>query len=161
MTDLRSRIECFLYLEARLMDEGRYGEWLALFTDDCTYWIPSNRDNADPQREISILFCNRPMLEAYVRRLAGGNAFAQAPPSRLRRIVGNVEIVETHSSEANLDVDLMANFALVEVRRNTQRLHAGQSRYTLAITDSVIAIRKKQVNLAGIDEPQDSITFLL
>jgi benzoate/toluate 1,2-dioxygenase beta subunit len=161
MTELRSRVESFLYLEARLMDEGRYGEWLALFTDDCNYWIPSNSDNADPQREVSILFCDRPMLEAYVRRLAGGRAFAQSPMSRLRRVVGNVEIDEAQSTDAGFDVELMANFVLVEIRCNTQRLHAGQSRYRLAVSDRAIAIRSKQVNLVGIDEPQESITFLL
>jgi 3-phenylpropionate/cinnamic acid dioxygenase small subunit len=161
MTDLRNRVESFLYLEARLMDEGRYGEWLELFSDDCNYWVPSNSNDTDPQREISILFCNRPMLEAYVRRLAGGKAFAQSPPSRLRRVVGNVEIIEARSTEASLDVELIANFVLVEIRRNTQRLHAGQSRYRLAISDCAIAIRSKQVDLVGIDEPQESITFLL
>jgi 3-phenylpropionate/cinnamic acid dioxygenase small subunit len=32
----------FIYREARLMDEHRYDEWLALWTDDAVYWVPSN-----------------------------------------------------------------------------------------------------------------------
>ena len=44
----RSKIENFLYHEARLMDEHAYADWLALFTGDARYWVPSNDDDADP-----------------------------------------------------------------------------------------------------------------
>ncbi|MGH7804230.1 MAG: aromatic-ring-hydroxylating dioxygenase subunit beta, partial [Candidatus Binatia bacterium] len=54
MTLDRAAVESFLYREARLMDTHRYDEWLALFDEDATYWIPSNRDDIDPRREVSI-----------------------------------------------------------------------------------------------------------
>ena len=41
-------IEAFLTWEARLMDEGRYAEWLDLWTDDAQYWVPCNDDDIDP-----------------------------------------------------------------------------------------------------------------
>jgi 3-phenylpropionate/cinnamic acid dioxygenase small subunit len=34
--------EQFLLHEARLLDEGRFDEWLALFTPDASYWVPSS-----------------------------------------------------------------------------------------------------------------------
>jgi 3-phenylpropionate/cinnamic acid dioxygenase small subunit len=38
----RNEIEEFLYLEARLMDEHRFDEWLSLWAlEDATYWIPA------------------------------------------------------------------------------------------------------------------------
>jgi hypothetical protein len=33
--------ERFLVFEASLLDEGRFNEWLALFTPDAWYWVPS------------------------------------------------------------------------------------------------------------------------
>ena len=33
--------ERFLIHEARLLDEARFDEWLALFTADAWYWVPS------------------------------------------------------------------------------------------------------------------------
>ena len=36
-------VEQFLYHEARLLDEQRLEEWLELFTDDATYWVPLMR----------------------------------------------------------------------------------------------------------------------
>src|SRR5262245_51119763 len=33
--------EQLLILEARLLDEARFDDWLALFTPDAWYWVPS------------------------------------------------------------------------------------------------------------------------
>ena len=33
--------EAFLVHEARLLDDGRFEEWLALFTTDAWYWVPA------------------------------------------------------------------------------------------------------------------------
>ncbi|HKC07898.1 MAG TPA: aromatic-ring-hydroxylating dioxygenase subunit beta, partial [Methylomirabilota bacterium] len=46
----------FLYREARLADEARYAEWLALWTDDAVYWVPASTDpDADPETRIKLL----------------------------------------------------------------------------------------------------------
>ena len=47
--DLR-RCEQFLLHEARLLDDGKFDDWLALFTPEAWYWVPSEPDQADPVR---------------------------------------------------------------------------------------------------------------
>lgn len=151
------RIEAFLYLEARLMDENRYLEWLELFADPCSYWIPSNEEDIDPKRHVSILYADRAMLEDHVRRLSEGKAFAQTPPSRMRRIVSNIEVEPRDDGLA-----VGANFLVTEVRKRTQRQHAGRSEYRLIDDGGAgLLIRAKKVLLVGIDEPQANVTFLL
>lgn len=164
MTDRQRDVEQFLFREARFMDEHRYDEWLALFTDDCRYWIPSNREDRDPAHHMSILYGDRTVLAAHVHRLTGGKAFAQSPQSRLRRIVSNVEVSEAEAPAERAgarDIEVGANFVIVEIRRHAQRVHAGRSLYRLADIDGSLRIRYKQVNLVGIDEPQENVTFLL
>lgn len=158
MSNLQHRVEQFLYREACLMDENRYEDWLALFTEDCLYWIPSNQEGADPTREVSILYGDYAMLENHVRRLSGGKAFAQSPPSRMRRIVANVEVDTANDTG---EIEAAANFVVFEIRLHAQRLHAGRSVYRLIEQNGDLAIRYKQINLVGIDEPQENITFLL
>src|ERR1700686_4876059 len=53
-------VEQFLYREARLLDERRFHEWLALFTDDVHYWMGA-RANRYPRssKAIAILSPNR------------------------------------------------------------------------------------------------------
>src|ERR1700761_4317217 len=37
-------VEDFLYTEADLLDQWRYGDWLELTTDDIRYWAPIRRN---------------------------------------------------------------------------------------------------------------------
>ena len=154
--DQKNKIEAFLFLEARLMDENRYSDWLELFADECEYWIPSNAEDIDPDKHVSIMYCDRPMLNMHVERLQQGKAFAQSPQSRLRRIVGNIEI----SGGADLR-QVEANFIIMEVRNHTQRVHGGRSQYELVQVVDEIRIKAKKVLLVGIDEHQESVTFLI
>ena len=40
---LQYEVEQFLYHEAALLDDRRFGEWLALIADDIHYWMPIRR----------------------------------------------------------------------------------------------------------------------
>src|SRR5437773_668151 len=42
------RCEQFLLHEARLLDEGKFDDWLALFTADGWYWVPSEPEQDNP-----------------------------------------------------------------------------------------------------------------
>ena len=44
----RPEAEDILYSEARLLDERRYDDWLAMLTADAVYWMPCNGDGVDP-----------------------------------------------------------------------------------------------------------------
>ncbi len=47
---MSNEIAAFLYLEARLVDEHRYKEWLSLWEESGTlYWVPCNDDDIDPR----------------------------------------------------------------------------------------------------------------
>ena len=55
MPTSRSAVEDFLYMEARLLDNRQFEEWMDLFTDDALYWVPAGRDDIDPSRHVSIV----------------------------------------------------------------------------------------------------------
>src|SRR5271168_5297421 len=90
-----SHCERFLLHEARLLDDGKFDEWLALFTPDAWYWVPSEPDQADPAETVSLIYDDRRLLETRVRRLASPRMYSQEPRSRTSRIVGNVSMEET------------------------------------------------------------------
>src|SRR5262249_21950845 len=83
----------FLYHEAELLDERRYHDWLALFTDDAEYWAPVRenvlgREVADELAgpdESAYFEDTKQTLEQRVRRLDTGTAWAETPPSRPQR----------------------------------------------------------------------------
>src|ERR1700732_1005903 len=84
------RCEQFLLHEARLLDDGKFDAWLALFTPEAWYWVPSEPDQADPVETVSLIYDDRRLLETRVRRLASPRMYSQEPRSRTSRIVRNV-----------------------------------------------------------------------
>src|SRR5271156_3346577 len=81
-------VEAFLFREARLMDSHAYDEWLALWTEDARYWLPT--DDAETAMRISLVNEDRAGLEDRVTRLKSGAHYAQDPRSRLSRVVANI-----------------------------------------------------------------------
>lgn len=153
----RLKVESFLYREARLMDENAYDEWLSLWTDDALYWVPCNRDDSDPLREISAIYDDRTRLQGRIDRLKSGVAYAQDPKSRMRRLISNIEIEDADNSE----LIVSSNFMLVELRRSKQDLFAGRTIHRLRPEDDSFRICHKKVLLVNNDEVIDNLTFLV
>jgi len=64
----------FVYKEARLADEARYAEWLALWTDDGVYWVPATTDPAaNPDTHLSHVYDNRGRIDTRVKLLQTGH----------------------------------------------------------------------------------------
>ena len=57
----------FIYRECQLADEGRWDEWEELLADDMHYWVPVNPEDADPDRDVSIINDNRSRLATRLR----------------------------------------------------------------------------------------------
>src|SRR5882672_11845035 len=98
-TEYRTAVE-FLYREARLADEARYAEWLALWTDDGVYWVPATTDpTADPQKHLSHIYDNRARLDTRVKLLQTGHRYSQEPASLMRRLISNIEVEAADNGE--------------------------------------------------------------
>jgi benzoate/toluate 1,2-dioxygenase beta subunit len=147
--------EQFLVHEARLLDEGRFDEWLALFTADAWYWVPAQPEQASPRDTISLIYDDRRLLETRVRRLASPRIYSQEPRSRTSRIVANVTIEQTAADGSACTV--RSKLQLLEYRRETQRLFGGTCLHRLVKGDDGIRIAWKRVDLVNCDAPHEGL----
>jgi 3-phenylpropionate/cinnamic acid dioxygenase small subunit len=147
------RCERFLLHEARLLDEGKFDDWLALFTPDAWYWVPSEPDQDNPHDTVSLIYDDRRLLETRVRRLASPRIYSQEPRSRTSRIVSNVSIEDSGNNACTV----RSKFLMIEYRRDSQRLFAGTAFHCLVQADGSILIASKRVNLVNCDAPLDGI----
>ena len=147
---------CVLFLEheARLLDEAKFDDWLALFTADAWYWVPSEPNQANPHDTVSLIYDDRRLLETRVRRLASPRMYSQEPRSRTSRIVANVTIEDAEGRAATV----RSKFLMIEYRREQQRLFAGTAWHRLVQLDGAIRIAWKRVDLVNCDAPLDGIT---
>jgi len=157
----RQAVVEFLYREGRLADEARYGEWLALWTDDPIYWVPASTDPAaDPDTRISHIYDNRARLETRIKLLQTGHRYSQVPASRMRRIISNIEV------EPGPDGRLVAgsNFVLAELSVQAKpEMHwwVGRATHHLRWVDGALRMSFKKVVLINAAEPLPNLSFLI
>jgi 3-phenylpropionate/cinnamic acid dioxygenase small subunit len=145
--------EQFLIHEARLLDEGRFDQWLSLFTADAWYWVPSEPDQASPRDTISLIYDDRRLLETRVRRLASPRIYSQEPRSRTSRIIANVTIEEADGAACTV----RSKWQLLEYRRETQRVFGGTCFHRLVRSGNGIQIAWKRVDLVNCDAPHEGL----
>jgi p-cumate 2,3-dioxygenase beta subunit len=110
----RSEVEDFLYLEAAILDDWDLDGWLELLCDDASYLVPPNEaPDADPDDTLFIIADDIHRIRSRVKRLKSPDAHAEYPPSRTRRLITNVRILE--SSDAELTAT--SNFSVHRFRR--------------------------------------------
>ena len=157
--EYRAAVE-FLYREARLADEARYAEWLALWTDDGVYWVPATTDpDADPDRHLSHIFDNRARLDTRVNLLRSGHRYSQEPASLMRRLVSNVEV----ASEGG-ELVAESNFILAELSVQAgHEMHwwAGRVTHRLRRVGDELRMSRKKVVLVNAAEPLPNLSFLI
>jgi p-cumate 2,3-dioxygenase subunit beta len=143
ITVTRAQIEDFLYEEAALLDAWKLDEWLGLLTEDATYRVPSNdRPDADPRGTLFTIADDIARIRARVTRLKDRNAHAEFPPSRTRRLITNVRIVERNPLRVE------ANFVVYRYRRNEDvREFVGRYRFVLKLVDGKMKIAAREAVL--------------
>jgi ethylbenzene dioxygenase subunit beta len=148
------RCEQFLLMEARLLDESRFDDWLALFTPDAWYWVPSEPNQGNPLDTVSLIYDDRRLLETRVRRLASPRMYSQEPRSRTSRIIANVTLEDAEPAAATV----RSKFVMTEFRRDSQRIFAGTAFHRLVQMPDGVRIAWKRVDLVNCDAPMDGIT---
>jgi len=127
---LTQEIAEFLYVEAELLDERHYDDWLALLTDDIRYWMPMRRNvkYGDTTREftrehedISWFDEGKETLTRRVRQIQTGIHWAEEPQSRIAHLVSNVQLLEaTPSVNAPQEVTTKCRFLVYRNRVETE-----------------------------------------
>lgn len=144
--------EGFLFHEAHLLDAQRYEEWLALFAEDATYWVPLEQNQKDPQETSSLVYDDRTLLELRVKQMRHPRAHARAPLPRTVHQVGNI-IVQ--------DLVVTSTLTVVEFRNERQRLWAGTVEHQLRRERDSWLIARKRIDLVNSAGELEGITILL
>ena len=156
--------EQFYYLEARLLDNRQYQQWLALVTEDIQYLMPSrvnvqvdNRER-DQEHMISVerelegadsMGCpireeNYIHLMVRVERAYKINSWSENPPARTRRMVGNIELMARSDGESSV----LSNFHMYYARPGSASvMYSGQRRDVLLAMENGYKLKRREVIL--------------
>ena len=170
--EIQHAVEQFYYREARLLDGRQYQAWLGLCSETIRYVMPARTnplvDNAARDDE-SMISIEReldgvesdgtpirdetyPVLALRVQRSFKANAWAENPPARTRRIIGNVEIEDLEEGR----LSAISAFHLFYSRPGSANfLYAGQRRDVLRRTQGGFKIENREIvmDMSDIEYP--------
>ncbi len=156
MTD--QEIARLIYREAQLLDEKRWDDWFALFTEDGRYWVPLTRDQPDGEIHTSLAYEDTLLLRLRIERLK------RRPPSQ-RPESWSQHVLQAPAIE---EADLLAGrwltrtaFHYTEARGDEAQMYAGVALHHLVRHAGVLRIRLKRVNLVNCDAALPSVQLFL
>lgn len=145
----RAPFERFLIQEAQLLDSRRFRDWMGLFTDDGTYWVPAVPNQESPFDQASLFYDDRELMKTRVDRLEHPRIHVQTPPSRTAHLVGN--IIVDQGNETTGEYLVSSTFIMVESRDDQQRVFAGRQHHRLRREGPSFRIVHKRVDLINCD----------
>jgi 3-phenylpropionate/cinnamic acid dioxygenase small subunit len=143
----KSAIEDFLYREAMLLDEYRYEEWLALFTEDAEYLVPLREQvqgDVEPAGH-PLIKDDKTMLMTRIAKDATGLAHVEVPRSMTSRVISNVIVDDGASPD---EVRVFCNFVVRQARKlRDEAWWVGRRRDVLRRVDGSWKIARREVIL--------------
>ena len=140
---LRETVEDFLYHEAALLDAWRLDEWLALFTDDGRYLVPTtDLPDGDPRKDLVFIDDDMVRLRARVERLKSRHGHREYPSSRTRHFISNIRIREEDG-----DIVAASSFIVYRFRMGEAGPYVGWYEHRLKRLDERLKIRHRKAVL--------------
>ena len=136
----------FIRLEARLIDEQRFDEWLDLFAADGRYWMPLDPAQTDWKLQQSLYNDDIFLLRLRCERLKSAKTYSQKPKSRCHHLLQTPEITRDEAG-----ISTWTAFHYLETRLDEQTLYAGWSRHSLLEIDGALRIGLKRIDLVNPD----------
>lgn len=152
-------VEQFVYHEARLIDEQRWDEWNALFTEEGEYWVPASPDQEDAKNHVSLIYETELLRAVRIKRYRHPNAFSLKPAPRSSHLVNNVMLDEYDDSNGVCVVK--SRFIMLQYRREEQDVFGGSYTHHLKWDGRDFKIKKKRVDLINCDAPLGNILLYL
>lgn len=137
----RPEVEDFLFFEASLLDKWQLDEWLNLFVEGATYWVPpaGSEDDVNPATTLFYVADDWFRLTERVKRLNKKTAHVEFPKSRCRHLVSNVRILGGNDTEFKVT----SNFVTYRSKGGHTETYLGHHNYTLCLQNGDIRIRHK------------------
>lgn len=137
----RGDIEDFLYGEAALLDAWQLEEWLELFVDGASYWVPpaGAEDSVDPSTTLFYVADDWFRLQERVKRLGKKTAHVEYPKSLCRHLISNVRILG--GSDTNFKVT--SNFVTYRSKGGITETYLGHHLYDMCLMEGSIRIKHK------------------
>ncbi|MEC9262092.1 MAG: aromatic-ring-hydroxylating dioxygenase subunit beta [Pseudomonadota bacterium] len=147
-------VTAFLNLEADMLDNKEYHDWLELWNDDGFYIVPVDHDVTDYSAAVNVAYDDKEMRELRVARLTSGDAVSTVGAEKTVRTVSGVRVL----SEDNNLIAARYKYCLFENNKNgirqfpaTVEVKLSPLGDTFKIVEKVVKVMKSAQHLTTIN----------
>lgn len=165
--DERVEADCarFLWREAEVLDRRQFDDWLGLMHPQIEYRIPVRtsrlaQDGDGFSSVASFMKEDHGTLSLRVKRLKSEYAWAENPPTRTRRLIGNIRVA---GAAAGDDHAVTSNFAVYCFRGDdpVPAVLTGERQDVLAADAGRLSLKKRLVLLDTTVLGMESLSIFL
>ena len=155
--------EQFLIHESRLLDDRRFRDWMSLFTEAGSYWVPATVGQRSPYGQTSLFYDDLELMRTRIDRLEHPLIHVQTPPSNTVHLIGSVTTepgVPATDPESGLpasDVLVLSSAITAEYRLDRTRTFIARQRHWLRRVDGALRIVRKRVDLVNCEGAFEAI----
>jgi benzoate/toluate 1,2-dioxygenase beta subunit len=153
--DTLRNVEQLLYRQAECLDGKRWQEFIELFTEDGTYWMPAAPEQTTGDGAPSIFWEDRNLMTVRLKRLTHPRAWSQKTAWGTNHVVSNVTIEKEDASSGDLVV--RSRFHMMEFRNDTTRHFAGSYIHHLKKTKAGHLIKLQRVDMVNAEGPYEYV----
>lgn len=151
----------FVVHEARLLDERRYEEWSALFSDDAIYWVPLVPGQPEGLDHTSHLYEDKLLRELRIERLKSPRAFSQQPPTRSLHLLQTPAVEPVDAVRAGEHL-VRTVFQYTESQGDEMNTFVGVCWHRLvAVEGGALRISQKRVDLLNSDAALPAVQLFI
>ncbi len=157
--------ECYQFLvhEAALLDDNRMEDWLGLLSEDISYEVPirqTRHRTEDPlQPDAWHMKEDIASMKMRISRLATKSAWGEDPPTRTRRLIGNLRTTAPDSTTINATSNILVYYGRGDVSEHT--ILAAERHDILRRSSGGLRLRRREVILSHATLPVQSLGIFL
>lgn len=141
-----------LYREARLLDQGEWTEWVAMYREDAVYWVPAWLDEyqttSDPATQVSLVYHdNRRGLEERIARIESRKSITALPLPRTVHQISNLEAEENEPGQ--ISCHSVFSVHVYDPRVAKEHVRHGRYQHTLIRESGEWKIARKVITLVN------------
>ena len=148
-------VEQLLYRQAECLDGKRWQEFIDLFTEDGTYWMPAAPEQTTGDGVPSIFWEDRNLMTVRLKRLAHPRAWSQKTAWATNHVIGNIVIEKEDTRTGALVV--RSRFHMMEFRNDVTRHFAGSYIHHLKKTTAGHRIKLQRVDMVNAQGPYEYV----
>jgi benzoate/toluate 1,2-dioxygenase subunit beta len=140
-------VEQLLYRQAECLDGKHWQDFIDLFTEDGTYWMPAAPEQTTGDGVPSIFWEDRDLMAVRLKRLTHPRAWSQKTAWGTNHVIGNVTIEKEDPRSGDLVV--RSRFHMMEFRNDATRHFAGSYVHHLKKTKHGHRIKLQRVDMVN------------